>query len=563
MNPEVQNGLTNGSGGFNVFRVTLWLSCILISQAILLEKPAAQEVPAANDIQVALTALEGEQSRRIGDYRIATAGFISRLYARRNYRPVWNDPANRLALMAGVSDAPSHGLSIQDFHPDVVGLTRKAVQNVSAAQRDIILSDALIRLLYQLNRGKVSPRRLDKNWNFQNQLNTTSAEQIISQALDTGTVGELIAAAQPQGPNYQRLREALQIYRQYDQQGGWPEIAAGKVLKLGMRDPRVAALRERLSITGEYRPHLGVAEPETYDEDLAEAVKRFQARHGIDVDGVLGPGTLRAMNVPAAKRVEQIRVNLERARWIARSLRGERDLVVVNIAGFYLLTVFDGKIAWWTDVVTGTPYHKTPVFTDKIRYVEFNPTWTIPPGILRRETLPKLRNNPSYLVDKGYDLIASDGRKVDSTAIDWSAMSARGFPYRVVQPPGPANSLGLVKFMFPNRHNVYLHDTPSRELFSKTGRAFSHGCVRVKDPMKFAELLLGNRNNISRAKIDSIVETGQLTRINLSKPMRVAILYWTADPVWDGGIRFYEDVYQRDGEILDALNGEFLPERAR
>jgi murein L,D-transpeptidase YcbB/YkuD len=244
-------------------------------------------------------------------------------------------------------------------------------------------------------------------------------------------------------------------------------------------------------------------------------------------------------------------------------LRGERDLVVVNIAGFYLLTVFDGKIAWWTDVVTGTPYHKTPVFTDKIRYVEFNPTWTIPPGILRRETLPKLRNNPSYLVDKGYDLIASDGRKVDSTAIDWSAMSARGFPYRVVQPPGPANSLGLVKFMFPNRHNVYLHDTPSRELFSKTGRAFSHGCVRVKDPMKFAELLLGNRNNISRAKIDSIVETGQLTRINLSKPMRVAILYWTADPVWDGGIRFYEDVYQRDGEILDALNGEFLPERAR
>lgn len=544
-----------------MIRRSTMFGLVLLWLAVASPPGAAQPAVTQQDIQTALAELSGQPRKQISDYRIATFSFIERFYIAREFRPAWTDPANQLALTAGVANAPSDGLSVRDFHPDVVGLTRRAVRDVSPAQREIILTDALVRLLYQLHRGKVSPQRLDKDWNLKRRLDSAGAEEIISEALDTGSLEALIAAARPQGANHQRLRAALRLYREYAQQGGWPTIPAGPVLKPGMQDPRVALLRERLSITGEWTPSLGPDGTDTYDADLVEATRRFQAQHGIDVDGVIGPATLRALNVSAAARVDQIRVNLERSRWISRSLEGQRDLVIVNSAGFYLLTVVNGEFAWWTDVITGTPYHKTPIFTDQIRYVEFNPTWTIPPGILRNEILPKLRADPAYLVSKGYDLFGANGRKLDSTAIDWSAVNARRFPYRVVQPPGPTNALGLVKFMFPNKHNVYLHDTPSRELFSKTGRAFSHGCVRVQDPMKLAEVLLGHRNGTSRTEIDRIVASGKLTRINLNEPVRVAILYWTADPIWEGGIRFYEDVYQRDGRILAALDGPFEPER--
>ncbi len=532
--------------------------------ALLLSLPLSAR--AQDDLQAAIKArlatIAEPGGNKIARDAIVAGSFLQTFYEAREYQPAWREPANFAALRREVLAARDDGLSPHDFHAHALGFGGLDFwpPAMTRAERDILKTSALINLLYQLYFGKVSPERLDPNWNLNRQaaLPLENAIRTIAIALETQQLPALISQARGDDPGYLKLRAALKSYRAIVERGGWGRVTVGAALKPGMTDPRVPTIRRRLAATGDYQ-ETALSNPELYDVPLVEAVKAFQKRHGIDVDGIVGPAMTRAMNVSAKQRVDQIRVNLERARWGARTLRSKKDLVVVNIAGFYLITVLEGKFAWSTEVITGKPYHKTPVFTDQIRYIEFNPTWTIPPGILRNEILPKLKANASYLDAAGYDLIGSSGKKISSASVNWQAISGRGFPYRVVQPPGPKNALGLVKFMFPNKYNVYLHDTPGRQLFSKTGRAFSHGCVRVKDPMKFAEVLLGHRNGTSRQTIDQTVASGRLTRINLKAPIPVAIMYWTVDPLWGDSIRFYDDVYNRDPKVLKALNAKFRP----
>lgn len=548
-------------------RVRYWigLACAIGLVGPGASRPAAAQDKPVTQIQQRIVALTLRGGGRIAGTPIEAVSFIQRLYERRGYRRAWVDPATTHQLRQAILDSRLDGLRAGDFHSHVLGFSRLDYwpAAITDAERDIMKTSALINLLYQLYFGKVSPERLDPRWNLKRQeLPLADAAQAISTAIDEGKVTALVARARGDSPWYAKLRQALQKYKRLAAAGGWPTVPAGPALKPGMTDPRAAALRRRLAVTGEYTgpPE---ADASTYDAALVAAVERFQRNHGIDVDGIVGPAALKALNVTAQQRVDQVRVNLERARWMSRPLRSKKDLVIVNIAGFYLLTILDGKLAWSTAVITGKPYHKTPVFTDQIRYIEFNPTWTIPPGILRNEILPQQRRNPAYISAKGYDLITREGRKINPATVDWSTMQGRGFPYRVVQPPGPKNALGRVKFMFPNRYNVYLHDTPGRGLFSKTGRAFSHGCVRVQDPLKFAEILLRHRNGTARGAIDRWLASGRQTRVNLKAPLPVAIMYWTVDPLFESGIRFYDDVYGRDAKVLKALDARFRPASSR
>lgn len=496
--------------------------------------------------------------RQVGPAHIAAVKFIKDFYAARDYQPAWTSTQSIAELRQAIHDSWTDGLRPIDFHAGPLGIdVRGEVPTLTPIEREIIRTDAYVRLLYQLYFGKVDPEKIDPKWNFKRRLPSGDAVAIISEAIETGDVGELIQFARPKDPAYSGLRQLLKRMQSYVDAGGWPKISQGGVLKLGDSDARIPVLRKRLSISGDFRPDNKTVAPNLYDQGLQQAVKIFQTRTGIDADGIIGPATIKALNITASERVDQIRVNLERARWILPALEKQRDLIVVNIAGFYLWLFLDGKFVWATDVITGKPYHKTPVFTEMMRYIVLNPDWTVPRSIIRNEIFPKAKANPAFLSARHYQLISSDGKKIAPSSLNWGSATANTFPYRVVQQPGPWNALGLVKFIFPNRYNVYLHDTPSRQLFSKTGRAFSHGCIRVKDPLKLAELLLGYENKWTRADIDQVIASGKQRRVNLKKPLKVAILYWTVDTGQNGEIFFHQDVYGRDARILKALNAKF------
>ncbi|WP_295559364.1 L,D-transpeptidase family protein [uncultured Hyphomicrobium sp.] len=516
----------------------------------------SQAVVTLPDLKSRLDRFSSAEGRVVGDVPIAAYEFLPKMYAALGYRLAWTNEASVAALKDAIKRSWEDGLTASDFHDQIVAAhAPSTATDTRAIETDIILSDALVRLLYQLFFGKVSPNGLDPHWNFSQPMLSDDPVKIISSAIAAGEIAALVERARVDHPAYKALKATLQSYTQYDVAGGWPIIPAGAPIKPGGRDPRILALRQRLAVTGELQDDASAAS-DVLDENLAAALASFQKFHGLDDDGALGPKTLAELNVTPAQRIDQVRVNLERARWTLRAL-GD-DMVIVNIAGFYLRVVLDKKPVWATRVIVGRPYTKTPIFKGDMKHVVLNPDWTVPRSIVKGELFAKASTDPTYLAANNYVLTSSSGR-VDPNTVNWSQWTASTFPYGIVQSPGPANALGLVKFLFPNKYSVYLHDTPGRGLFGKSGRSFSHGCIRVEDPMKLAEIVLGNRVGWDRAKIDATVKTGKLTQVNLPKPLPVHLLYWTVDPQPDGSARFYQDVYGRDGPLLKAINADFKP----
>jgi murein L,D-transpeptidase YcbB/YkuD len=317
----------------------------------------------------------------------------------------------------------------------------------------------------------------------------------------------------------------------------------------------VLALRRRLAATGDLAGQPEALDDDVYDAPLAAAVQAFQERHRLERDGNVGAETLAELNVPAEARVLQIRINLERARWVLHEI-GPGDLVIVDVAGFNTILARDGKPRWRAKTQVGKPYRQTPIFKAKIDHVVFNPTWTVPPGILAKDVIPAARKDPGYLGRKGLDLIDKNGQKVDPARVDWASKS---FPYTVRQEPGPDNALGRVKVMFPNPYHVYLHDTPSKALFEKEARAFSSGCMRVERPLELVELLLADPKAWNAPAIEAAVATGKTQTVRLKQPVPVLIMYWTIDPTVEKRTVFKRDPYGRDPQLAHALDESFLP----
>ena len=324
-------------------------------------------------------------------------------------------------------------------------------------------------------------------------------------------------------------------------------------MKPGIQDPRITLLRARLEVSGDLEKDPNASD--RFDEQLEAGVKRFQRRHLLEADGIVGAATLAALNVPVDKRIAQIRVNLERARWVLHDL--PEEFVIADIAGFRVRYTRDRQVIWDGRAQVGKPYRKSPVFRDRIRFIEFNPTWTVPPGILRRDVLPAIKRDRNYLTRKNMVVLTQGGAPVDPAGIDWSQYPGKGFPYMIRQQPGPDNALGRVKFMFPNKHLVYLHDTPSKSLFDRDRRAFSSGCIRVENPFDLAEHLLHDKPGWNRDRIMQMIESRQTTRVNLERPVTVALLYWTVAVEPDGTVLFKPDIYERDDAVLASLNKDF------
>jgi murein L,D-transpeptidase YcbB/YkuD len=498
----------------------------------------------------------GEQLQLAGS-PIASVIVLPALYEKYAYQPIWRNPNSVEQLVAAIDAVQHEGLNPADYHREAIGrlLREQDAQTGSAgeAELDILLTDSLVRLGYHLLIGKVDPEALDSHWNMNRKLPGLDPVLALSDAIDTGAVTALIDSFRPQAPAYRNLITALAQYRDIQAQGGWPAVPDGEALKPGMEDVRVVALRKRLHITGD----MPADEPDSrlFDSNVEAGVRHFQQRHVLDDDGVVGKGTLKALNVPVAARIDQIRVNLERARWILHDLPAE--FVVTDIAGFYVKYFRDGEVIWEGRAQVGKPYRKTPVFRDRIRYLEFNPTWTVPPTILRKDVLPAIKRNPGYLASKNMRVLDGQGKPVDATTLDWTQYPGKPFPYLIRQEPGPGNALGRVKFMFPNKHLVYLHDTPSKGLFDRTGRAFSSGCIRIENPFDFAERLLENTPGWDRARIMRELDTEKTSRVNLAEPVTVMLLYWTVAVDAAGTVNFKDDIYQRDAAVLEGLNGGF------
>jgi murein L,D-transpeptidase YcbB/YkuD len=494
----------------------------------------------------------------IGGDPIVSRLILPRFYEGRGFQAAWG-PETLDQLQRAIEEAYAEGLNPDDYHRRALTeLTSKlragGVDGELVAELDILATDAIIRLAYHLFFGKVDPEALDPDWNAARLIDGRDPVALMETAIAAGEVGSALAALPPQQPVYQHLKASLARYRGIAAEGGWPRVPDGPTLKPGMRDERVTVLRKRLEATGDLGDETGT-DPAVFDGAVEAAVRKFQERHNLGRDGAVGKSTLEALQAPAERRVDQIRVNLERARWMLYDL--PPSFVLVDIAGFDITVFRDGRPVWQSRVQVGRPYRRTPIFRSAIAYLVLNPTWTVPPVILGNDILPAVRKNPAYLASKDLRVIDYQGREVDPAGIDWNRYTGRSFPYLLRQDASPANSLGQIKFMFPNEHDVFLHDTPSKELFTRDERAFSSGCIRVERPFELAELLLNDPEDWSMAKIRAAVGSGETRTVKLARPVPVLIYYWTVQGMPDGSTQFLRDIYGRDDAVLKALDGEF------
>jgi murein L,D-transpeptidase YcbB/YkuD len=488
---------------------------------------------------------------------ISSVIVIPALYRQRGYSPLWTDENSIRQLLGAIQTIDADGLDPADYHPDALQQLQQQISSNPAPRRlaefDILLTDSLVRLGYHLMIGKVDPVELDQNWNMDKTVGDLDAVLEMANAVTNGTVDQLLDGMWPASPIYRKMKTALAEYRRLASEGGWQPVAGGPAIKPGMNDPRVPALRERLAVSGEFTG--ADRQSSVYDEALEEGVRLFQRRHGLEADGIVGKGTLQELSVPVEKRIDQLRVNLERARWILRELPDE--YVLVDIAGFNVRLIRDHDPVWETRAQVGKPYRKSPVFRSEITYLEMNPTWTVPPTILRKDVLPAIKRNPGYLQEKNMRVLDRQGNPVDPATIDWSIYPGTGFPYLIRQDPGPQNALGRIKFMFPNKHLVYLHDTPSKSLFERNERAFSSGCIRIENPYQFAELLLDDSKQWNREAILEAIDSNETRTVSLPRPITVLLLYWTVDFDEEGNTVFKQDIYDRDAAVLSGLQQPF------
>jgi murein L,D-transpeptidase YcbB/YkuD len=467
------------------------------------------------------------------------------LYADRDYAPLWIGGRVDDAR-AAVADAAAHGLSDANYHRAAIEARRNDASPDGQASLDLLISDALVLLGSHVRSGGVEPgsRVLRRH------LLAVDAD-LPARLVAAGSAREFLRALASPLAGYARLQEALARYRRIAETGGWPALSEGPTLRPGDRAQAVHGLRERLAREDADGP-VG-ARSDLFDAPLEAAVRHFQARHGLDVDGAVGRRTRDALNVPAVARVAQLVANLERRRWLGEAPGGRQ--VRVNVADYTLEAIDGPQVALRMRVVVGRPYRPSPEFAGRIRYMVLNPYWEVPPKLAVQDKIPLIRHDAGYLAREHMRVLQGWGdsaRELDPAGIDWRRV-ATPLPFHLRQDPGPWNALGQIKFMFPNTYDVYLHDTPARELFARAERGFSSGCIRVERALELADWLLADDPQWPPAALRAAVDSGQTRTVNLRSPVPVYLLYWTAWVGSDGAVQFRRDIYDRDAPLAAAL----------
>lgn len=479
-------------------------------------------------------------------------------YVNRLYDPAWftrnSFSNNGFDLLNYIRGVGQQGLQPNDYHLYLIEkyfkkvLSSAATDTTDLMKLDVLLTDAFLFLGSHLYYGKVDPEKEGANWKIQRKDPELRMDLKLEEALSENEVDNELNMLAPGYRSYWMMKNELAFFLNLNEQL-WPAILSDKPVKPGDSSQIVPKVRERLI---KLRYKLSDSISIKVDEELEKQLKVFQNDWGLNADGVIGRSTLDYLNCMPFKLIGQLKVNMERFRWLPPQVTEKH--IIVNIANFKLDLITGTDTLITMRAVVGKETRKTPVFDDSMTYIVFSPTWTVPNTILQEEVIPELLKGPGYLIKKNMKLIRNDGSELAYSDVDWSNISKANFPYMVRQDPGPGNSLGRVKFMFPNNYDVYIHDTPSKSFFARDARAVSHGCIRVEDPFDLAVLLLSDEPEWSPDNIRNAMQQTKEQTVLLKVPVDVMVVYLTA---WTDGkdrVQFRNDVYNNDGKVLEALN---------
>lgn len=528
------------------------------SNKFVVEPPSEAQIENSVKQQVSLTlnAFTPVAGQAIPNHSVLEA------YENRGYEPIWieNKTINMsiYKLVDILEQSYTHGLNPVHYHTEIIKeyLELKRPTPQQLAEMDVITTIALTSYAHDLSNGRYEPQLIDPNWQLDSPSNSWRDLLYLDTAQDMVNSLQFLA---PRSPQYQILQKWLVYYQDLVLKEKDIFVTPGVLLSLGDEGPRVAQLRARLVQLGDIRFSTRKVNEERFDSRLREALKRFQLRHHLSADGSAGSKTIEMLNVPLDTRAKQIAYNLERWRWLPSELEANR--VWVDLTNYTVDMHLNGELTSMKAVI-GTPERKTPVFKGLMTYMVTNPTWRVPHRIARENLLPKLQADPNYLVRHGYKLFSSwsiGAKELDSTQINWKEIQENKMRFRFEQTPDEGNAMGQYKFMFPNKNEIYLHDTPAKHLFNESDRAFSSGCVRLENPAEFAQAITKGSRQYDEMK--KTLKESSNSAISLPIHIPVYLIYFTAVANANGMPEFRNDIYERDPLMEEAMG--YQPFQAR
>lgn len=482
-----------------------------------------------------------------------TSEALNKLYQAMGYISIWQDESRIDAWQEQLQKLPADGLNPDEY-------IRPAQVPDNPVCVELHYSTQYLLSLEHLSRGRLDQQRHEEVWEPSSQLPQLQIEVARLGIIGLEDMAKAFDKARPSLPLYHRLRDAYQ--RMNTELPALAPFPAGPLLKPGGNDPRLPQLAQRLIVSGYYNPEASTgpldrppsAQPEpliqplVYGDTLQQAVRAFQTAHGIQPDAVIGPQTVAALNITPQYRQQQVRINLERLRWL--DARRQQHSLVVNAAGSKAILYDGDEVRWQSRVQSGSPDRATPLLDSRINRVTLNPSWTIPPTIMREDKLPQIRSNPAYFTERNLMVLDTQGNQLDPAGIDWN--NPRGVLLR--EPPGPNNPLGRMVFRFDNPFAVFLHDTPSQSLFARAVRNVSSGCVRVEQADQLADYLFYTLDEQRRERIEQRMASGNTHEVGVRNGPQVLLTYWTAEGLDDGNLRFFPDPYQLDDSLISAYH---------
>jgi murein L,D-transpeptidase YcbB/YkuD len=518
----------------------------------------------SDELQQALT---GEDAGILANSKYADQ--IRAFYAEREYLEIWllNGGLSKEGknLVAQIEESKYDGLLPSDYNlEEIYALSSNPEKNSKKLQKlstdekvrvEMLLTDGFFNLAHDLERGKVNPAELDPDWKFEEKEVSADYLSLLEDIANGSSIERTFAKLYPSSELYARGRTAIkELYEvQKNDTLTWEVKPVDGAIKVGERHDAIPELRKRLIFWDFLKPYK-TDEPTLYDEEMLAGLQRYQESNGMKPDGVIGTLVAESLNKSPQQLIDIASVNMERLRWMP-PIDWDQEMVLVNIANYQLDYMEKADTAFTAKVIVGKEYSESPAFSAPMSYIVFSPYWNIPPSITKDEIIPAVRKNRNYLAEKNMEIVDSSGEPIDARRVDWKSDEKGEFPYRVRQKPGGDNSLGLVKFMFPNEYNIYIHDTPSRSLFQKETRALSHGCIRIENPDQFAKILLKD-DEWDDERIQEAMHQDDEEIVKLDRKIPVVLLYMTFWAGEDGKANFRSDVYDRDAALLKALRSK-------